>query len=428
MLSFSNRQENNMISPLDIRIGFFLAVRQIKRASLWTTGLIVFVMVLTFLNLVVVSGILVGLIQGAVDATRTSYTSDVTISSLPDKAYIENSTNIIALLDTIPGIAHYTPRYREGGTVESNYKDRKDTDKPNIASGQIVGIDPNKEDAITHLSEHVVEGSYLNASDYDQVLVGHYLLKQYLPIETPAFTTLEHVGIGTKIRLRVGGVIHEVTVKGIVKTKVDEISMSVFMVDSQLKNMIGRGDNNVDEIAIEAKPGINPTQIRDTLNMYGVNQVAKVQTFEDAQPKFLKDMIKTFATLGAMLSSIGLVVAAITIFIVIFINAVTRRKYIGILKGIGIHGHVIEISYVFQSMFYAIIGSVIGLLFVYLVLVPYFAANPIDFPFSDGILVAPIGETFFRVGLLVLSTLISGYIPARMIVRKNTLDSILGRN
>jgi hypothetical protein len=64
---------------------------------------------------------------------------------------------------------------------------------------------------------------------------------------------------------------------------------------------------------------------------------------------------------------------------------------------------------------------------VYGFLVPYFAENPINFPFSDGILVAPFDETMVRIGLLVASTVIAGYIPASMIVRKNTLDSILGR-
>ena len=132
--------------------------------------------------------------------------------------------------------------------------------------------------------------------------------------------------------------------------------------------------------------------------------------------------------LGAGFSSIGLVVASITIFIVIFINALTRRKYIGIMKGIGITGKAIEISYIFQSIFYAFCGSAIGLILVYAFLVPFFQAHPIDFPFSDGILVAPLDETILRIGLLVFSTIIAGYIPARMIVRKNTLDSILGRN
>ena len=129
-----------------------------------------------------------------------------------------------------------------------------------------------------------------------------------------------------------------------------------------------------------------------------------------------------------MISSIGLVVASITIFIVIFINAITRRKFIGILKGIGISGKTIETSYIFQSFFYAVCGSAIGLVVLYGFLQPFIAAHPIDFPFSDGILVAPFSGTLTRVLILVFTTIIAGYIPARMIVRKNTLDSILGRN
>jgi ABC-type lipoprotein release transport system permease subunit len=49
-----------------------------------------------------------------------------------------------------------------------------------------------------------------------------------------------------------------------------------------------------------------------------------------------------------MFGSIGIVVSAITLFIVIFINAITRRKQIGILKGIGINSFAIEFSYLFQ--------------------------------------------------------------------------------
>jgi ABC-type antimicrobial peptide transport system permease subunit len=129
-----------------------------------------------------------------------------------------------------------------------------------------------------------------------------------------------------------------------------------------------------------------------------------------------------------MISSIGLAVASITIFIVIFINAITRRKFIGILKGIGISGRTIETSYVFQSIFYAVCGSAIGLLILYGFLKPFITAHPINFPFSDGILVAPLLGTMIKVLILVVTTFIAGYIPARMIVRRNTLDSILGRN
>jgi len=417
-----------MFSPLNVRIGFYLALRQLKRSSKWTTGLIIFVMILTFLNLVVVSGILVGLIQGAVDAVRLHYTSDIIISTLNNKTYIENSPNVLNILKSLPQVQDVSARYLKSGTIEANYKTKTNTnDKPNIAGTTITGIDPLAEDKITGLSKFMVEGSYLSPGDYDQILLGAYLDKEYLPIDNPGFTALNDVGPGTKVRITVNGIQHEVTIKGIIKAKVDEVSMRAFMIDTQFRSMIGRNDNNVSEIVAKLKPGVDPNIVRDTLIQSGVNKVAKVQTYTDAEPKFIKDMIDTFALLGNMLSSIGLVVASITIFIVIFINAITRRKFIGILKGIGITGEAIELSYIFQSLFYAVTGSIVGLAVVYFVLEPALRIHPIDFPFSDGILVAPISGTLLRMLLLIVATIVAGYIPARMIVRKNTLDSILGR-
>ncbi|OGZ43912.1 MAG: hypothetical protein A3J55_00575 [Candidatus Ryanbacteria bacterium RIFCSPHIGHO2_02_FULL_45_17b] len=417
-----------MASFLTIRIGFFLAIRQVHRASIWTTSLIIFVMVLTFLNLVVVSGILVGLIQGAVDQARFEFTSDVIISAPDDKQYIENSPNLLALMRSFPEVQAVSGRYGSGAVLEANYKTRKETEKRNTANAQIFGIDPAQEDAVTHLSESVTEGDYLLPTDYDQVIIGQFLLSQYVPVDDPNFAALDNVGVGSKIRITVGDVTREVTVKGIIKSKVDALTRNMFMVDSQFRSMIGRNDGNVAQISVLLRPGTDPALVRDKLKQSGVDGYAKVQTYVDAQPQFLKDIINTFNMLGTVFSSMGLVVASITIFIVVFINAITRRKYIGIMKGIGIDGSAIRMSYVFQSAFYALLGSAIGLLLVYGFLVPFIDEHPIDFPFSDGILVAPVDETLFRVGLLVFSTIIAGYIPAWMIIRKNTLDSILGRN
>ena len=184
----------------------------------------------------------------------------------------------------------------------------------------------------------------------------------------------------------------------------------------------------MNEISIVLEEGTNPDSIKNALIASGVPEDdAHVQTFEEAQPKFLKDMKSTFKLLGTIISYIGLAVASITVFIVIFINALTRQKFIGILKGIGISGRAIEISYVFQSFFYAIIGASIGFGILHLLLVPYFNTYPIDFTFSDGILVAPLFETLGSALLLIIITIIAGYLPSRMIIRKNTLDSILGR-
>ena len=417
-----------MISLVNIRVGFYLALRQLRRASVWTTGLIVFVMFLTFLNLVVVTGILVGLIDGINNSYRTQYTGDVILTALPTKDYVEDTPRITAFLETLPQVSLLTKRYQTGGTIEANYLSRPGTaEKPNATGAQIIGIDPVAEDAFTGLSKRVIEGRYLGEDDYDQILIGNYLLAQYAFGELPGLTPLRNVVPGTKVRITVNGATREVIAAGFIKTKIDALAMSVFMPDKELRTLLGRGDQNVAQIAVRLKPGSDPAAFKKLLLDSGVGGKAKVQTFEDSIPNGVADIKTTFAMLGDGFSSIGLIVAAITIFIVIFINAITRRKFIGILKGIGISGEAVEFSYVFQSLFYAVIGSALGLLVLYGVLIPTVAAHPIDFPFSDGILVAPVVSTAWRVALLVATTVVAGYLPSRMIVRKNTLNSILGR-
>lgn len=417
-----------MFSLTNLRVGFYLAFRQLRRASRWTTGLIVFVMILTFLNLVVVTGILVGLIEGINNSYRTQYTGDIILSALPTKEYIEDSPGVIAFMESLPQAVQLTKRYQTAGVVEANYWNRSANEKPNATSAQIIGIDPAEEHAFTGLAARVIEGDYLREGDYDAILIGNYLLAQYAFGELPGLTPLKNVSPGTNVRLTINGATREVVVKGFVKSKIDQLAMSIFMPAPELRALMGRTDQNVAQIAVRLTPGSDPVAFKELLLRSGIGERAKVQTFEDSIPNGVADIKKTFAMLGNGFSSIGLVVAAITIFIVIFINAITRRKFIGILKGIGISGAAIEISYIFQSLFYAAIGSAVGLAVLYGLLVPGLAAHPIDFPFSDGILVAPFDSTFARVLLLVATTVVAGYIPSRMIVRKNTLDSILGRN
>ncbi len=410
-----------------MRIGWYLAWRQLRRASLWTTGLIVFVMFLTFLNLVIVTGVLVGIVEGINSIYQSKQFGDVAISAGENKNYIENSSQLISIIENSSEILSYSARYVSGGSVEANYKTRTDLNKKaNTVGAQVIGIDPTLEDKFSKLSEQVIEGNYLDPEDFDKVLIGWYLLTQYQEKSPTGEDNLRNVGIGSRIRLSINDVRREVIVKGIIKSKI-EMGMSVFMTDKQLRALVNRDDNNVSQIVMKLKPGVSPEEFRDNLKFYATSDT-KVQTFAEGIPSNVKDISTTFALLGNGLSSIGLVVAAITIFIVVFINAITRRKFIGILRGIGISGGAIEISYMFQSLFYAIAGSGIGLVLIYGFLVPHFLKNPIDFPFGDGILAAPIGGTAIRVLLLIVTTILAGYLPARMIVKKNILDSILGRN
>jgi ABC-type lipoprotein release transport system permease subunit len=290
----------------------------------------------------------------------------------------------------------------------------------------MVGIDPGSEDQVTGLSHLLLEGSYLTGDDDGMVLLGKNLLSQYT-VGGFFSDTLKDVHVGTKIRVMIGDIKKEVTVKGIVGSKVADVSNRIFFVDRELRNLLGRTDFRVNEIAVRIRPDATAESVRDVFLGNGFGDVAIVQTFRESEGTFLDQIRQTFTLLGGVIGGIALVVASITIFIVIFINAVTRRKYIGIMKGIGIAPLAIEISYVLQSVFYALAGSVLGLGILYGFIQPYFDMNPIDFPFADGLLLAPIEDTLLKMAILIFATIIAGYTPARMIISKNTLDSILGR-
>lgn len=413
------------------RVGFFLAYRQIKRASLWTTMLIIAVMTLTFLNLVVVNGVLVGLIQSSIEAQKERGTGDIVVTKLQQKNQIERSNEILSVLQGLDTVKNISAKYIGSGTLNADYRRKlRQDESPNKVGATIVGIDPIAENSITGVSNYLVEGSYLQDNDTDGVVIGANLLFKYTPVETAGFQTLKDIKIGQKIKLTVGNNAKEVIVRGVIKSKVDENDFRVFMLDREARKLIGRTDANVDEISVKLKPGATEEDAQYTKQFLlnnGFEEYAKIQTSVEAQPKFLKDIAATFGILGNLIGSIGLAVASITIFIVIFVNAITRRKFIGIMKGIGIHPKSIEFSYILQSIFYAVVGSALGLAVLYGFLVPFVDAHPINFPFSDGIIYAPIFGTMMRVVLLLVTTVIAGYIPARMIVKRNTLDAILGR-
>ncbi len=409
-------------------VGWFLARRDIKHANKWTTSLIIFVMTLTFLNLIVVSGILIGLIQGSEDAAKKYAIGDMIVSSFLNRSAIEQTPKVEEIVKTIPGYRDHTVRYTGAVTVSSNYRETiRPGDKVDEMGAILMGIDPTQEEKFSGISKFVIRGEYLKDTDQDSILIGKNLLYEFTPIEAPGFQTLKNISIGQRVKITVGNNSKEYFIKGILGSKVDEFDTSVVAVASEVRKLTGRTDLNAGTIAIQLLPGTDPVFARDFLLKSGVGEYARVQTAEEAFPKFLKDIKATFEILGTAISGIGLVVASITIFIVIFVNAITSRRYIGILKGIGINQKAILYSYMYQAFIYASFGIIFGMMLIFFLIKPYFAAHPINFPFSDGILVATMSGSLFRAVVLLVTTIIAGYIPARIVIKQNTLSAILGR-
>lgn len=412
-----------------VKTSLFLASRQIRRSSKWSHVLIIFVMMLTFLNLVFVSGILIGLIEGSTKLVREHYSGDVLIKNLSTEDYILDSDRLIDTALDLDGVIGITPRYIGDGVIQAGYRERTNPYEPiDSAPARVAGIYPSVEDENMLISQFMMEGEFLEDGDDNYVLIGSNLMRENLSIPEAERYTVSGVKLGDRIRIIVGDVTKEYKVKGIIGGKIEALSLKVFMTADEAEKILGRKQKELNEIAINIDyTKTSPEKVVKELNESGFGDKAQVLNWEDSLGTFFEDITDTFSLLGNMVGSIGLVVATITIFIVIFINALTRRRYIGILKGIGINQFTIELAYVWQSIFYASFGSAIGVAITFGVLKPYFDRNPVDFPFSDGILAVSVEGTVIRVLLLFIATIVAGYIPARMITKENTLNAILGR-
>lgn len=435
-----------------LSLGFFLAIRQVTRTSRWTTGLIVFIMMLTFLNLVATSGFLVGIIEGSSRGFKEQWTGDLMIVNRNEKQFIEHTSEIESILSSFPQIKSYTKRITTGAKIEANWWEKRKEADANVVSNQIAGIDPTSEDATTHLSKEVVEGEWLKPGDARGIVIGSGYLKEYSRV-ADLVALLHDVHPGSIVRVTVSGkkmasgspvpednmtakqdttttgsVTQDFIVRGIINSKVQFVASRAYILDSELKKMIGKSDGDVSEIAIVMNQGIDPYIVKTPLIDNGFGDYAKINTADEGAPEFLVNIKLFFSIIGNILGSVSIIVALITIFIIIYINALTRRRQIGIMKGIGVTEFAVEFSYICQAMFYVLVGSSVALFIIFVVLKPLIDANPIDTPFAAIVLVAEPADVAFKFLLVMIVSLFAGYLPARLIVKKNTLNSILGRN
>src|SRR5476651_2648775 len=136
-----------------LSVGFFLAVRDIKRNNPWTTTLIICVICLTFFNMLFLGGILLGFAQAALGTYHIYYSGYVFIIPATNKSDIPETNSVIQVIQNLPTLKAMSERIGVEGIIEYNYQNKiRDSDLAESASGEVVGIDPAAEDRLNHLS------------------------------------------------------------------------------------------------------------------------------------------------------------------------------------------------------------------------------------------------------------------------------------
>jgi putative ABC transport system permease protein len=137
-------------------------------------------------------------------------------------------------------------------------------------------------------------------------------------------------------------------------------------------------------------------------------------------------IVSSFSAIASLIGGIGLLVAGIVMFIVIYINISHRKRQIGILRAIGVHRNVVLTAYLVQALLYATAGILFGGVLMVYVIKPYFDSHPIALPI--GLVSLSIDPSNIRNGVIgiMAAAILSGVIPVFNITRESIIKAIWG--
>jgi putative ABC transport system permease protein len=272
----------------------------------------------------------------------------------------------------------------------------------------------------------MLEGAYLDENDRDEIILGVEIAGRK-GSTNPEFLTLGGVHVGDKVRLTFpNGVQREYKVKGIFfaqeMMRADQLA---FITSKEMTSVLGRTtfSDRASQILVRAEEGVNEAELVSELKSLGIGgEIRSWQEYGAA----MRGAVSTFEIIGGLIGGVGLIVAAAVMFIVIYINALNKKRQIGILRAIGIPQNSTIISYLFQALFYVFVGIVVGWLIVRFGLQPYFSFRPLDTPFGAVSLYVEISTIIGSVAGLVIAAILSGLVPVLIIMRESIIKTIWG--
>lgn len=406
----------------NLKVALFLAFKSITRGHKSTIALMIFILSLSFMNLVFIAGILKGITNAIYKQVINNFTSNIVIDpqEIPvKKDFIIHSQELQQQIKQIPGVLTTARHYKLPGTLAY---DKEKNGKLKFVSGEITGIDPEQEKQITMISQNMLEGQYLEGWETDDIILGSDLAGGYGGSQE--FTSLGGIKVSEKVKITFrNGVERTYKVKGIYKIRFGFVDRMAFVTSKEAESILSVY-NNASQILVkvDADKGSEDDYIKQ---IQTIEPNLRVRKWIELMGEFL-NFTNALNMIVAVVSAIGLAVAAITIFILIYVNAVNKRRQIGILKAIGIKQNIVIYSYIFQALFFTLSGVIIGLISIFYLLAPYFIKYPLKLPIGDTSLALEKTRIIYSILSLFAAGLLAGFIPSWRVAKENILKAIWG--
>jgi putative ABC transport system permease protein len=311
----------------------------------------------------------------------------------------------------LDGVSAATGVYLAGNLI--SYKDES-------GSWQIYAVNPDSFQKV--FKNKLSEGSFLSEDSTDGIVLGAQIAGNGLSNKSNYASTLKTVPVGDSVTATLGlGTQRSLTVKGIINNEFQLADLRAFINYKTLNKLLPGVDTKATSIYIKTAPGVSSSKVIDEINK--LDSDLKLLT-PDSIPGSIQEQTNTINVINQILSSISLFVAAITVFIVTYVDLVNRRRVIGIERAIGISPSAIVLNYCIRAFLYAVLGILLGAVLYKFALIPYFQQHPFIFPVGPVSLVDQPDFIVRYTCILLIVALVAAWLPSWRSVKIKILDAI----
>jgi ABC-type lipoprotein release transport system permease subunit len=265
-----------------------------------------------------------------------------------------------AFLDSLAGLPHITsitPRLETFALLSRDSITK-------VAA--VVGIDPQKEEAMTGLKERLVSGAFLTNSDTG-VLLAEGLARRM------------KIGIGDSLILYGSGYHGHIAaaalkVHGIVKLPLPKMNNQLAFLELKNAQFIYAAPGLITSLSIMIDNIAHLAQT-DTAVHALINKKSTVMTWDEMMPELVQS-IQVDNAGGLIMVGILYMVIAFGIFGTIMMMTAEREKEFGILNGIGMKKNKLIFVSILESFMVSFIGVIAGVLSS-IPITYYYKSNPI---------------------------------------------------
>lgn len=319
--------------------------------------------------------------------------------------YLQNAPQLEKQISELPGVTAVTSILTSSAMLKHGTKE---------VPAMILGFAP--EDEVTVLSKSIVQGRYFetgyNIEKESGIVLGRYLAEKLA--KKRGKPSLE-VGDVVRVIFR-NSRLKRYTVRGIIDVRDYEMNYNAVLPRNELQAILKTNPDEVSEILIKVDDKLRLPKLKAAIATF-TNPKGRVETWEEKDDIGLPDLVSGFNLVGQIIFGVGLLSSAVVIAVVIYINAIRKRRQIGIIRAIGIKNWLILLVFSVQALLLAILSVGVGTGFYYL-LDRYLHQHPIVMPFGDMATSFQLDAYLAAVALFLVTSVLAGLYPAWIVSRE----------